>query len=86
MRFCVGSFILTSLGQGLAEIIDNNTEEEYLTIGEASKLLRVSKDQIYQWTSQTKHKLNDLPYKKRGKRLLFPKRALIKWIDSGKSR
>lgn len=74
--------VIKKLLPELKSFIDNNTDDEFLTIDEASKLLRVSTNQIYQWTSQTKHDLNNIPYVKRGKRLLFPRKKLIHWLES----
>jgi excisionase family DNA binding protein len=65
----------------IAEIIDNNTEDEFLTTDEASELLKVSKGQIHQWVSNSKHGLGSFPYKKLGKQLRFSKKELIKWME-----
>jgi excisionase family DNA binding protein len=52
----------------------NKNSDDILTINEASALLKVSKEQIYQWVSNSKHGLSDFPYKKLGKQLRFSKK------------
>lgn len=55
------------------------TEEQLLTITEASKLLNLSVATIYSKVSR-----NEIPVCKKGKRLYFSKQELTAWIHSGK--
>ncbi len=59
----------------------SNSIDEILDINDASKFLKVSKEQIYQWVSNSKHGLGDFPYWKAGKQLRFSKKALINWME-----
>ena len=49
--------------------------DTFLNIEEACKYLRMAKQTMYQFTST-----NTIPHFKKGKRLLFSKLALTKWI------
>lgn len=52
-----------------------------MTIDEASKFLKTSKGQIYQWVNNSQHGLNDFPYLKAGKLLRFSKKAVLQWLE-----
>lgn len=57
-----------------------STQNELLTIQEASKLLKLSIPTLYSKSSK-----RELPgICKRGKRLYFSKSALLNWIEEGK--
>ncbi len=55
-------------------------ENEFLTIDEAAKLVKLSKPTLYGLV----HK-KSIPYSKKGKRLYFQKSELLDWIKSGKA-
>ena len=55
-------------------------ENEFLTIDEAAKLVKLSKPTLYGLV----HK-KSIPYSKKGKRLYFQKSELLDWIKSGKT-
>jgi DNA binding domain, excisionase family len=54
-------------------------EDEFLTIGQASKLLNLAKPTIYTLTCK-----NTIPFIKKGKKLYFKKSDLIEWLNSGR--
>lgn len=56
-------------------------DDAILTIEHASRLLLVSKEQIYQWVNQSRHGLNDFPYMKAGRGLRFSKNKLLQWME-----
>jgi len=73
----------------LRPLLTNNPSDdpdEIITIVEASKFLKVSKEQIYQWVSNARHGLGTFPYKKLGKQLRFSRKELIEWMETNKSR
>ena len=64
---------LEAIAQRVIELLkpmlsDNgkNDNDDILTINEASAFLKASKEQIYQWVSNSKHGLSNFPYKKLG--------------------
>ncbi len=59
-----------------------NDSDDILTINEASAFLKASKEQIYQWVSNSKHGLSNFPYKKLGKQLRFSRKELINFMES----
>ena len=76
----VSDRVIEKLKTLLVETINNN-DDKYLTTDEVSKLLKVSKEQIYQWVSNSRHGLSNFPYKKPGKQLRFSKRELIEFME-----
>jgi excisionase family DNA binding protein len=54
-------------------------EPSFLTINEASPIVKLSVPTIYGLVHQ-----NKIPYIKKGKRLYFVKSELLAWINSGK--
>lgn len=55
------------------------SEAAYLDIGEASAFLRMARQTLYAMTSK-----NEIPFRKRGGKLLFLKDELISWLESGR--
>lgn len=55
------------------EMLDYVFPTEYLDIDEASKYTKIAKSTLYS-------KIKDIPHRKHGKRLVFSKRALAKFI------
>ena len=57
------------------------TEEfpEIMNIDQASAFLKMAKQSIYMMTSK-----RDIPFIKRGKRVVFRKTELLKWLDGGR--
>ncbi len=55
-------------------------EDEFLTIQQAAKLLHLSVPTMYGKTHR-----NELPFMKRGKRVLFSKKQLIEYIEQGRN-
>ena len=53
--------------------------DEFLTIPQAAKLLHLSVPTMYGKTHR-----NELPFMKRGKRVLFSKKQLIEYIEQGR--
>jgi len=64
-------------GNGKDEI-----EDTLMTIEETAQFLKTSKPQIYQWTNNSAHGLNDFPFLKAGRLLRFSKKAILKWLES----
>lgn len=61
--------------------------DELLTLDQAAEYLGKSKGQIYQWVSNTRHGLFDLPFQKAGRELRFSKNDLGQWLkNNGKKR
>lgn len=56
-----------------------NDQDEFLTIPQAAKLLHLSVPTIYGKTHR-----NELPFMKRGKRVLFSKKQLIEYMEQGR--
>lgn len=52
---------------------------DYLTVEELSKYLKLAKPTLYFLTSNRK-----IPFIKRGKRILFERVSVIKWLEEGK--
>ena len=55
-------------------------QDSILTIDEVSMLLKKSKEQVYQWTSDAEHGLSDFPFGRAGKSLRFSKKKIIDWM------
>ncbi len=57
------------------------TEEfpEIMNIDQASAFLKIAKQSIYMMTSK-----RDIPFIKRGKRVVFRKTDLLSWLDGGR--
>jgi len=53
-----------------------------LDINEAAALLKVSKEQIYQWANKSQYGLSDFPVMRAGRLLRFSKNDLITWLKS----
>ena len=53
-------------------------EDELMTIQDAAEMLHLSVPTLYSKCSK-----NELPYKKRSKRLYFSKKELIRYLDEG---
>lgn len=61
--------------------------DELLTIDQTAEYLGKSKGQIYQWVSNSRHGLYDLPFQKAGRELRFSKNDLNQWMkNNGKKR
>jgi excisionase family DNA binding protein len=56
-------------------------QDEILNANQAAKLLNIAKPTLYSKTSR-----QEIPFFKRGKKLLFRKSELIQWIENGKHR
>ena len=56
-------------------------QDEILNANQAAKLLNIAKPTLYSKTSK-----QEIPFFKRGKKLLFRKSELIQWIENGKYR
>jgi excisionase family DNA binding protein len=56
-------------------------KDEILNATQAAKLLNIAKPTLYSKTSK-----QEIPFFKRGKKLLFRKSELIQWIENGKHR
>lgn len=67
----------------LIDAITDQANDDLMTVSEAATFLKVSKEQIYQWVSNSRHGLGSMPYMKAGKQLRFSKTDLIAWMQSG---
>lgn len=78
---------LENIEQGLNGIYqvleqkNGSRKDEFLNIQELSELIEESVPSIYTRTSQ-----RTIPYYKKGKKLLFKRSEIIKWIESGKKK
>jgi excisionase family DNA binding protein len=54
-----------------------NAQNEYLTMPEAAQFLKMSESRLYNFTA-----LKRIPFTKKGKRLLFNRSVLIKWLET----
>ena len=61
------------------QIEQSDQLDEFLTIPQAAKLLHLSVPTMYGKTHR-----NELPFMKRGKRVLFSKKQLIEYIEQGR--
>ena len=52
-------------------------QNEYLTLPEAAQFLKMSESRLYNFTA-----LKRIPFTKKGKRLLFNRSVLIKWLET----
>ena len=70
----------------LKPLLSGNGKDEIgdtlMTIEETAQFLRTSKQQIYQWTNNSAHGLNDFPFLKAGRLLRFSKKAVLKWLET----
>lgn len=57
------------------QLFENQISREWLSIGEASKLYPISINTFY------KYKLNGLPVRKLGKRLIIKRSELEEWLE-----
>jgi len=57
----------------------NSANSEFMDVSEAAKYLKIAKQTIYSFTSTSQ-----IPYIKRGKRILFRKAELDEWLLKGK--
>jgi excisionase family DNA binding protein len=57
-------------------------EDILMTIDEMAAFLKTSKNQIYQWVNNAQHGLREFPYLKAGRRLMFSKNAILKWLEN----
>ncbi len=61
-------------------------DDTLMTIDEAASFLKIKgkdpKAQIYQWVHNSQHGFGNFPYLKRGRRLLFSTKALMKWLET----
>ena len=55
-------------------------QDSILTVDEVSMLLKKRKEQVYQWTSDAEHGLNDFPFGRAGKSLRFSRIRIIEWM------
>ena len=55
-----------------------DSEDELLTVQNATAFLRISPSTLYQLTSR-----HEIPFMKKGKRLYFNKEELRRWIEEG---
>ena len=53
--------------------------DEIIGIEEAGRLLKTTKEQIYQWVHAARYGQGDFPFLKTGKRLKFSRKALLTW-------
>lgn len=58
-----------------------NEQDEYLTIKQASSFTNIAVTTLYDYTHKRK-----IPFNKVGKKLLFSKKELTKWIQSHKKK
>ncbi len=69
---------------GLYTVLETNrttNKEEFLNVSQVADLIEESVASIYTRTSN-----RTIPFYKKGKRLLFKKAEIIKWIESGKKK
>ena len=69
---------------GLITVIETNrttNKEEFLNVSQVADLIEESVASIY-----TRNSNRTIPFNKKGKRLLFKKAEIIKWIESGKKK
>lgn len=57
----------------------NSGEDALIGVEEAGRLLKLSRATIYEKTSQ-----RQLPFYKKGKKIVFKKSELMAWLESGK--
>ena len=81
--------IVEKVIERLKPIISNNgkheIEDTLMTIDEAAKFIKTSKEQIYQWVNKSQHGLGSFPYHKAGKLLRFSKDEILKWMSNSKT-
>lgn len=70
----------------LMPLISGKAEDELMDIDKAAAFLGKSKEQIYQWVSNSKHGLSDFPFQKAGKSLRFSKNKLQQWMINNGTR
>ncbi|MGZ3883210.1 MAG: helix-turn-helix domain-containing protein [Flavisolibacter sp.] len=68
------------IGQTLQAVIKAQQPEEFLTIEEASEFTRIPVTTIYDYTSR-----RNIPFHKKGKKLLFIRQELSQWLKSGQT-
>jgi excisionase family DNA binding protein len=69
---------------GLYTVLETNrttNKEEFLNVSQVADLIEESVASIYTRTSN-----RTIPFYKKGKRLLFKKAEIIKWIETGKKK
>jgi predicted DNA-binding transcriptional regulator AlpA len=66
--------------------LQTQSPDEILTVEEVARLIKKSKEQIYQWSNQSRHGLGDFPYEKAGKSLRFSKRKVLEWMQKNAKR
>lgn len=69
---------LDRIEKAIASITNAEPEEELITISEASKFLKLAQSTIYGKACK-----REIPVIKKGKRLYFEKKELLKWVKSG---
>lgn len=73
--------LILELNQPANNVINQEKENDLLTIYEASKLLNLSKATLY-----SKHSKREIPdVYKQGGRLYFSRESLINWIKEGRT-
>lgn len=78
---------IKALGTDLKEIKSQltsmqQTQEEFVTLPQAAEFLKISKSKIYKMTMSREIKF----FKPSGKKILFKKSDLVKFIESGEVR
>jgi excisionase family DNA binding protein len=56
-------------------------QDEFLNIEEVARFINESKSSVYSRTSS-----RNIPFYKRGKRLMFKKSEIMSWLESGKKK
>ncbi|GAB3662643.1 hypothetical protein GCM10028791_37790 [Echinicola sediminis] len=87
MEFTLASFKemakqLENLNSKLDKLLEQNIQENnsaVMSVEEAAKFLKLTKSTLYKKTS-----LNEIPYCKTGKVLVFFKHDLIEWLKSNR--
>ena len=70
---------LASSKQELIHHEENKDAKEYLSVEEASELIRLAVTTIYGLTHN-----KAIPYLKKGRKLWFKRSELLQWLDSGR--
>lgn len=78
-QFCELSKQIISEAQKSAQPVQSSEQDEILFINQAAKFLNLAKPTLYGLTSK-----NEIPYIKKGKKLIFRRSELLKWLDEGR--
>jgi len=76
--------VINEIAERIAALLyardERQPQEDFLDVEEAASFLGTTREQIYQWTSQSRHGQSDFPYLKAGKSLKFSRPDLTIWM------